>query len=275
MNYPSSKPRLLGIAMVVGLSVAAVGVAWFFRPAPIETGADLLSSQNGYGVHVESYGIFYMPDSPLGIGLIFYTEARVPPEAYAWLGAGLAAKGHPVYLVKSPLNFANFAPKMADAIRQAHPEIERWAVGGHGLGGQAAALYAHGTKRPVAALVLLAAVPPPFAGLATTNLQVLLVSASEDGLLSDGKLRAAESVLPPTTRHVVIQGGNHAQFGEYGPAEGDGKAMIDGGRQRAMVLDSLASFLDKVAAIDRPAAAVQPNSGSGPTAPGSGTVSTP
>ena len=41
-------------------------------------------------------------------------------------------------------------------------------------------------------------------------------------------------------RELVIPGGNHAQFGSYGPQDGDGEAGLSPGEQRALTADEVA-----------------------------------
>ena len=120
MNDPSPKSRLPSILLIVVLSALALAGAWYFRPAPIQSSSVDLVSQSAYSVQFEGLGIFYLPSASLGEGLVFYPGARVPPEAYAWLGSGLAAKGHPVFIVRFPFNFAVFAPGRAEAVLKAH-----------------------------------------------------------------------------------------------------------------------------------------------------------
>ena len=269
MNDPSPKSRLPTYILIAVLSLVAVGAAWYFRPAPIESGAGLLVSSAAYSVKFENFGILFMPSTPFGDGLIFYPGAHIPPEAYAWLGAGLAAKGHPVYIARFPLNFAIIAPWRADAIRKAHPEIAHWAIGGHSLGGSMAAAYARDHQSALTALILLAALPPKSIDLSSMGLRTLLISASEDSFIPDKKIAAAERFLPVSLKHVVIQGGNHGQFGEYGMQKGDGKASLEGSRQRAMALDAVIGFLDKVEAGQGGAGAILQNAppSSPPTSP--------
>ncbi|HUX41961.1 MAG TPA: alpha/beta hydrolase [Rectinemataceae bacterium] len=243
MNDPAPKSHASSIILVAVLSCLAVGAAWFFHPAPIESAPELLESSTGFSLRFEDYGIYYEPRNPSGEGLIFFPEARVEPESYAWLGAGLAAAGHPVYIARFPFNFASLAPRRADAIRRAHPEVLRWALGGHSLGGSLAASYALAHQEEVSELILLAALPPDSVDLSASNLMILLVSASEDGLVGEGKIDAAGRRFPASTKRVVIQGGNHSQFGEYGTQQGDRVAQLDGGRQRAMTLDAMLGFM--------------------------------
>ena len=87
-------------------------------------------------------------------------------------------------------------------------------------GGAMAALYA-AREEGLAGLVLLAAyATKPLA------LPVLEIHGSEDGVLNRQKLMEGEQYLPDGALSLELPGGNHAQFGDYGPQKGDGLAAI-------------------------------------------------
>jgi hypothetical protein len=67
-------------------------------------------------------------------------------------------------------------------------------------------------------------------------------------LATPAKIAAAGDRLPAGSRYVEIAGGNHAQFGEYGPQSGDGAAEIPGPAQRKAVVDEALGLLDRVEA---------------------------
>jgi hypothetical protein len=54
---------------------------------------------------------------------------------------------------------------------------------------------------------------------------------------------ASMARLPPGSELVVIEGGNHAQFGHYGPQTGDGTATIDREEQQRQTAETLLSFV--------------------------------
>ncbi|HUX38801.1 MAG TPA: alpha/beta hydrolase [Rectinemataceae bacterium] len=243
MNDPSPPSRAPALILIAVLSALSLGAAFYFRPAPDESDPSLQDTGPSVAVHREMLGVFFMPVSASGVGLIFYPGARIPPEAYSWLGAGLAAKGHPVFIARFPFNFPQFAASRAMAIEKAHPEIGPWAIGGHAQGGSMAAAFAHDHPAAVSSLILMAAAPDRSANLSSSGLPVLQISATEDGLETEAKMRASLSLLPPDARRVVIQGGNHAHFGEYGEEKGDRPSTIGGDRQRAMTLDAILGFL--------------------------------
>ena len=54
----------------------------------------------------------------------------------------------------------------------------------------------------------------------------ILIYGSEDGVLNMAKLEEANQYLPANSETYIIEGGNHAQFGNYGKQDRDGKAAI-------------------------------------------------
>ncbi len=65
------------------------------------------------------------------------------------------------------------------------------------------------------------------------DLAVITIYGSEDRVLNMKKLEEGEQFLPPAAVSCMIEGGNHAQFGNYGPQSGDGEAAISAAEQQS------------------------------------------
>jgi len=156
--------------------------------------------------------------------LLFVPGARVDPRAYAGLLRPLAEAGYVVAVLKAPLGIALARPDQAEKVLRVHPGITHWAVGGHSLGGTAAASFAD-EHEEVKALVLYASYPAR--PIDRTDLKVLSISGSADGLATTADIDASKSYLPPDTLYVVIPGAVHSDFGDYGDQPGDGTRTID------------------------------------------------
>ena len=52
-----------------------------------------------------------------------------------------------------------------------------------------------------------------------------------------------EDKLDYTENVVEIQGGNHAQFGNYGPQKGDAPATISAEEQQAQTVEAILQFI--------------------------------
>jgi dienelactone hydrolase len=194
----------------------------------------------------DSEGLSVEPVGASSTGLIVYTGARVVPEAYAPVAERIAGAGYPVFIPALTINFAIFDQNAADAVVDAHPEIDRWVIAGHSLGGAMAARYA-ATNDAIDGLVLWAAYPEESLDLTDTGLVVGSVSATNDGLATPEQISASMARLPGTTKVTVIQGGNHAQFGFYGEQRGDKPASISAESQWDQVAAATVEILSLVA----------------------------
>ena len=186
------------------------------------------------------------PDIPAG--LILYPGGRVDYRAYAPAARAIAAEGYLVVIVRMPLNLAVFAPDRAGQVIRAFPQVNRWAVGGHSLGGSMAARFAYQHPDQVQGLVLWASYPAATDDLSMRGLAVVSVYGTRDGLATGPKIEASRALLPATTRWVAIEGGNHAQFGWYGPQSGDNGAVISRQAQQGQVVEATIELLKIVAA---------------------------
>ncbi|HEY5275960.1 MAG TPA: alpha/beta hydrolase, partial [Coriobacteriia bacterium] len=125
----------------------------------------------------------------------------------------------------------------------AHPGIKHWIVGGHSLGGSMAAEFVKGSPAAVQGIVFLASYPADSTDLSALPLHVVSIYGTKDGL-AGGKFEASMARLPRDTRVVVIEGGNHAQFGDYGPQSGDGTATISRDAQQAQTVAAIADLAE-------------------------------
>jgi pimeloyl-ACP methyl ester carboxylesterase len=133
-----------------------------------------------------------------------------------------------------------------------HQEISHWAIGGHSLGGAMAASFTAGQPDTIDALVLWAAYPAENNDLsAMSSLPVSSIFASNDGVATIADIDASRPLLPAETGWVEIAGGNHAQFGWYGPQPGDGAATISRQDQQDQVFAGTIQLLHQISGSGR------------------------
>lgn len=178
--------------------------------------------------------IVYAPENAK-TGLIFYPGGKVEYTAYVPLMRACASQGILCVLVEMPMNLAVFDVGAADGIREKFPAIEHWYIGGHSLGGSMAASYLKKHTDEFDGLILLASYST--VDLSRTDLRVLSVYGSEDGVLNLEKYKKYKKNLPDGFAEVVIKGGCHAYFGMYGEQKGDGKATITHAEQIARTVE--------------------------------------
>jgi pimeloyl-ACP methyl ester carboxylesterase len=101
-----------------------------------------------------------------------------------------------------------------------------------------AARYVFEAPATIEGLILLAAYPAASNDLSGLDLDVTSIYGTQDGLASLDEILGSRSLLPDNTTWVEIQGGNHAQFGHYGPQAGDLEATIDLATQQDQVIQA-------------------------------------
>ncbi len=243
-----AKRRFWRTALLIVLTLLVVGsiaTAVWLRPysaAPDAVAA--LHSTANVTVTQNDESITFLPHSLTHVGLIFYPGAKVDPVAYAITMHTLADHGYATFIVKMPLDIALLAENRADDVIAAHPEITVWSIGGHSLGGVAACDYAAAHVK-IQGLLLFAAYPNGDMSQ-RTHLLIVSISGSHDGLATPAKVDAAKHLLPPTTTYIVIQGGIHGYFGDYGQQDGDGQPTISRAQAQSQITTSSLELLQRL-----------------------------
>lgn len=231
------KKRVLTVlALLLLLLLAAAVLAVFTSPGYYadSTAVEALDSDR-VAVAETDYGWYF--DGPAeDAALIFYPGANVEETAYAPLLHELADSVMDVCLVRMPLRLAFLGADNADGIISRY-DYKHWYIGGHSLGGAVAANYAVG--HDLDGVVLLAAYPTKAA-----DEPMLLIYGSEDGVLNMDRVRKAK--LFGTVEELVIDGGNHAGFGNYGEQKGDFPAAIPSSVQQEAVVSAVTAWLAEI-----------------------------
>lgn len=238
------KRVLLGLLVVA--VVATLGFIYWANDAaqPTDEALQALESDEQVTVTQEDGFITFSPvgETPT-TGFVFYPGGRVDYRAYAPPLRMIAEQGYFVSVVEVNLNLAFFEINAADQVTTKYPEIESWAVGGHSLGGVAASMYAAKHLDSIQGIAFWASYPADDS-LKDTDIQIVSIYGTLDGLATPEKIEASKALLPPQTQYVAIEGGNHGQFGSYGPQEGDNPATISAEEQWTQVAEATSNILE-------------------------------
>ena len=221
--------KRLGIGVLVVILVGGVGIVWYLS----DTEKPTESAQAAYDTATLQSDTIAAFLTESKVGIIFYPGGKVEAPAYARLMKDLQANGINAFLVSMPFNLAVFDADKAQEVIDLNPQIDTWVLAGHSLGGAMA--FDEFSKHPAtyAGLVLLAAYP-----LSPTDRDLLIIGATNDQVLDREKLDGFEVEW--------IDGGNHAQFGDYGDQAGDGVPTITEAQQRQQVLTLILDYLDRL-----------------------------
>ena len=234
------KMRMIALAVVLMLCIGGWAyVSDYYRAD--ETAIAAMASVSGITVQQSGSTLAFVPEQT-ETGFIFYPGGKVEYTAYAPLMRALAENGVLCVLTEMPMNLAVLDMNAANGIPEQYPQVKRWYIGGHSLGGSMAASHAAKNADCYEGLVLLASYST--ADISAADLDVISLYGSEDGVLNIDKYAEYKANLPADMEEHVIDGGCHAEFGSYGAQEGDGIPSISGEEQLQLTTQLLTDFFD-------------------------------
>lgn len=237
------------LLLLVGLAIAGLFAMAEYRRADPAPDALAALRSDGQVMVTDEHWLVYRPASGTPrTGVILYPGASCDVRGYAPVLREVAAQGHLVVNVHMPFDFSIFAPKRALEVIAAYPEVERWVLVGHSMGGAMAAQFVHDHPDAVQGLVMWDSYPPGTADLSARELPVWNIHrATPDGAAPES-FEARRPLYPADSRWVAIAGGNHMNFGSFtgGAYVEQWEATISRADQQAQVL---AATLDAVRTV--------------------------
>ena len=209
-------------------------------------------SISGVGVRVQELdNALFLDGDGEDTVFIFYPGAKVDSEAYLPLMKKLAENGIDCFILKPPFRMAIFDINAAEKVINDY-DYRNVFVGGHSMGGVVASPFASSNGNKIDGIVLLAAYSN---SKIPDRIPVLSIYGSEDKVLQKDAYNKAKSNLPndfdEATDEVIIKGGNHAYFGNYGDQRGDGKATISREEQQSETASAIIGFVNEKTSLNR------------------------
>lgn len=227
--------KRLKIALITIISMVVLLTGAFFIYASDYYRAEDVAIEvmnNGDSISVKDNLIILSPTIPNDTALIFYPGAKVEYIAYLPILEKIKEScGITCILVKMPFNMAIFDSNAADKIIDQFPDIKNWYIGGHSMGGAMASNYASKHQDKVKGLILLGA-------------YIYGEYPDDDALTVYGTFNTSVAEKINYTENIVaIEGGNHAQFGNYGKQKGDHDATITSEEQQNITVEAIKQFI--------------------------------
>lgn len=169
--------------------------------------------------------------------IIFYQGAKVDELSYAPLMMELAKNGVLGVIVKMPFNFAIFGKNKANAYVEEYKNLDIYMMG-HSLGGAMACDFASKCEE-IDGVILLAS----YSTKDISYLKTLSIYGENDLVLNKDNYNKYKSNLPSDFTEIIIEGGNHAGFGYYGPQKNDGNLEIKKEIQINITVEHILNFI--------------------------------
>ena len=239
---PMPRSRRLLLSFGIGLVLVLAGSLGYLLPYAHAEDSALAYMSGTDTVQVQKMPHGYFFDGPgEETAILFVPGAKVDAKAYAPLLSLLAEGGADCYLYEPPFHMAFSVSGAAHEAMTDCPHAH-WYAAGHSLGGVTAAAYA--IKNPAAfdGIILLASYPTD---TVPDNLSACSIYGDQDTKLDAGAYESHRDNFPADTKEVVLEGGNHAQFGDYGPQSGDSPATISAAEQQRQTVSVILAFLQR------------------------------
>ena len=223
------KKRWLIVAVVV--LVVLLIAAFIYTPALPEVAkiADQMENVDG--------DLYFYGNSD--VGFIIYPGVKADERSYAYIAQQLNKEGHTVIIPNIPLHMAVYGPEQGLAIMEDNPQIEKWFLIGHSLGGLPISQIAAEQPEKLEGVAFVASLM--ILDLSNTDISAIRITAEHDGVMPDKMMESNLNYLPENSVSVVIEGANHNQFGAYWHPGFDGTATITWKEQQdqmvALILD--------------------------------------
>ncbi|MCD7955612.1 MAG: alpha/beta hydrolase [Lachnospiraceae bacterium] len=183
------------------------------------------------------------------VGFIIFSGAKTDERAYAYLAKLLHDEGYTVVIPKQLFHLSAFGTKHGLEIMDANPQIEKWILIGHSLGGMPASRIAAAKPDQVIGVALLAT----YASVNLSNLDIgaIRITAENDGIMNNHMMERFDGNLPANSTSVMLEGANHQGFAAYSSSSGrDGEASISWQEQNEqsikLILDFFSGQIDEV-----------------------------
>ncbi|MCR5079702.1 MAG: alpha/beta hydrolase [Bacilli bacterium] len=243
-HFTKRKWKLWVKAVIVVFSAITISLSTVFTYLSIYYGASSevdASFEDSEKVKVSETSDYYLFDHKTNTdkAIIFYGGAKVEEKAYGPLMRMISEEGVDVYLIKMPFRFALLDTDKADKVfsESTYPSLY---LMGHSLGGTTLSMYLSGAPSPYKGIIFLASYPSK---AIDSYFNVISIYGSNDKVLNKEEYEKNKANFPSNYKEVVIEGGNHGYFGNYGEQKGDGEASISRNEQQRQTKDAIVPLL--------------------------------
>lgn len=208
-------------------------------------GVDESIFQSNSDIQVENTNniISFAPKKGFQKVFIFFPGAMVASDAYAPLCRKIADNGYKSIIIKMPCRLPSYGYNKPKEMNLLKDKTKQYILAGHSKGGMMAAQFVYENPKLIDKLILLGTTHPRDIDLSKSAIPIMKIYGSNDGVADAKTINQNKPKLPPSTKYVLIEGGNHSQFGYYGSQLGDDEASINREEQQKIILNSILSFI--------------------------------
>ena len=239
----------------IALAVASISATWLQqRQRHADASGEAIAataSDASLAIEQGQFLVLRPRGRPERMGVIVYPGAYVDIRGYVPTLRPIAAAGYRVVVVPMPFELAIFGINSALDVEAANPDIKRWAIIGHSVGGAMAALFAGRHVDATEGLIIWDSYPPSAAHLGDFPKPVWLIHRATPNGEPPASFSNNRYLFPRDSHWVPIPGGIHMYFGSFvgGGYVEDWAPNIDRAQQRRLVVAATIQALAQIDAL--------------------------
>jgi hypothetical protein len=184
---------------------------------------------------------YYHGDSK--VGFIIFSGAKADERSYSYIAKLLHDEGHTVTIPKAPFHLSAFGIGHGFEIMENNPQVEKWILVGHSLGGVPVSRIAAKQPDKLLGIALLATMAS--ADLSALDISAIRITAENDKIMSSKRMDPYLGNLPGNSLDIELKGANHQGFAAYNSfMSRDGKATMTWQEQNEETVRLILDFFD-------------------------------
>lgn len=226
------------------------GVAgWMSIPFAYQQNITTAALQSDAAIRVDTspWLSFTPTDIVVSEGIMLYPGGKTAPATFAPVMRQLATQGMLTVIVPMPFNTAFLGIDKAETVMAAYPEISKWHLIGHSLGGVAAAEFAKKQPQRLSSLIFWASYPA--SDLSQLTLPALSIAAAQDSQSTPAKIARNKPKYPANTLFIEMAAANHWQYGYFADSHNTEPDLRSRQSQLAELLAHTLAFIRPVPAL--------------------------
>jgi len=192
---------------------------------------------------MEKIGGDYYFNGDSKVGFIIFSGAKADERSYAYIAKLLHDEGHTVVIPKVPFHLSVFGIDHGFEIMENNPQIKKWILVGHSLGGVPVSRIAAKQPDKILGVVFLATMAST--DLSKLDIPALRITAENDKIMSKKMMDSYSGNLPQNSLNIELKGANHQGFAAYNSfLSRDGEATITWQKQNEETVRLILDFFD-------------------------------
>ncbi|MCD8022438.1 MAG: alpha/beta hydrolase [Lachnospiraceae bacterium] len=178
------------------------------------------------------------------VGFLIFSGAKTDEKAYTYLAKLLHEEGHTVVIPKQLFYLSMFGTKHGLEIIEANPQIEKWILIGHSLGGMPVSQIAAKVPEKLLGVAFLATYAS--VDLSGLDISAIRITAEYDGIMNNDRMEQFNGNLPANSTSIMLEEANHQGFGAYSSSSGrDGKVTTTWQEQNEQAIQLILEFFSE------------------------------